>query len=81
MKFKIRKREIETKKGDYILFNGACYQFCTGDKRQIYFDGWHSVNSILLTKKVFNEIDFSELIKKEFGEKEKRTLMVYWFFK
>ncbi len=32
---KIGRTEYEIKKGDYILDNGACHQFCSGDNRSL----------------------------------------------
>lgn len=32
-KIKIGRSEYDIKTGDYIMYNGNCYQFCTGDGR------------------------------------------------
>jgi hypothetical protein len=34
---KVGREEYEVKKGDYIVFNGACYQFTAGDLRCLKF--------------------------------------------
>ena len=80
IQIKIRKLIIDVKKGDYILFNGACHQFCTGDKRELYFDGWHSHSSMVMTKTAVSKVKFDTLRKVETGNKADRTLLIYWYF-
>jgi len=78
--FTIRKKVYEVYTGDYILFNGACYQFCTGNKRALGFEGYHSYYSIPLTAKVLKSIDLNLLQKVEIGHKEDRSLLTYYYF-
>jgi hypothetical protein len=59
---------------DYILDNGACYQFITGDGRSLKFVGWHSYTNVIISKAVFKKLPFSTMIKKE------KNNMTYYIF-
>jgi len=61
---KIGKHTYKIKKGDYILYNEACYQFCTGDKRTLKFRNYTSYTSLTLSKTMISKIPFN-LMKKE----------------
>jgi hypothetical protein len=80
MKIKQYHTEIETKKGDYILFNGAVYQFCTGDNRKLGYENYSSYHTIVLTKKALKEIPLDTMKKIVRGNKEDKTLLIYWIF-
>lgn len=80
MKIKYYRKEVESKRGDYILFNGACYQFCTGDKRGLWFEGYHDINSFTLSQKMLKEIPLDKMKKIVKGDKKDRTEMIYWIF-
>jgi hypothetical protein len=80
MKIKYYRQEVESKKGDYVLFNGACYQFCAGDKRKLWFEGYHNVTSFLLSQKMLKQIPLGTMKKIVKGNIEDRTQMIYWFF-
>jgi hypothetical protein len=55
----IRGKSYQPQKGDYILDNGACKQFCTGDGRELYFKKWTSYSSIVLTKAAIKQINIA----------------------
>lgn len=74
MIIKVRQREFETKPGDYIMYNGACYQFATGDKRGLYFEAWSERTSVVLPKVMVRKIPFYEMKKVIKGE------LIFWFF-
>lgn len=65
MKIKIGRKEYEVRAGDYILYNGAVYQFCAGDERTLSLDKWIKRTSLIMPKRAVKEIDFDELEKKE----------------
>lgn len=76
-KIKIGRREYVTKKGDYIMYNGCCYQFCAGDGRTLKFDGYDRYSSLTLSQRAIKTIPFDSLTKKT----EKRTMEVTcWYF-
>jgi hypothetical protein len=77
---KIGRKTYDIKKGDYILFNRACYQFCTGDGRGLKFENWSSYSSLVIPKIRLKEIPFDSLNKIETGTEEDRTLMIKWIF-
>jgi hypothetical protein len=62
---KIGREEYEIKKGDYILDNGACYQFCAGDRRTLKMQGWHSYSSLRVSKTAIKHLKLETLEKKE----------------
>jgi hypothetical protein len=80
MKIKYYRQEVESKKGDYVLFNGACYQFCAGDERKLWFEGYHNVTSFPLSQKMLKQIPLGTMKKIVKGNIEDRTQMIYWFF-
>jgi hypothetical protein len=55
----IRGKSYQPQKGDYILDNGACKQFCTGDKRILIQEGFDSYDSIVLTKAAIKQINIA----------------------
>jgi len=61
----VRKKEYEVKKGDYILDNGSCLQFVTGNRRIIRTSGFDAFDYVELNKKAISEIDLSKLTKVE----------------
>lgn len=48
----IKGKVFEVKPGDYILYNGACYQFCSGDNRVIHRRGYDEYTSIVMSQKM-----------------------------
>lgn len=78
---KIGRRIFEIKSGDYILYNGACYQFCSGDKRELYFEGWTYRTSIVIPKSVLKKIDLTKLERIQTGDEKERSLLIRYYFK
>lgn len=87
---KIGRYEIEVRKGDYLLNNGACIQFCSGDNRAIapnpskrWFD--REPTSVIVPQKMMKKGLFKELPDPEhwegmkIGGKISETLKVYRF--
>lgn len=58
---KIGRKEYEVKKGDYILFNYSCYQFCAGDGRILKMDGFNGRNFLKIPQSTVNKISFESL--------------------
>lgn len=80
---KIGRNIYQIKKGDYILDNGACLQFCSGDNRtlkQSGFDSYKSLSiSITTEKKVINPI-LKDLEKREIKSTfSGQTFIKYYF--
>lgn len=49
---KIGRKEYEVKPGDYIMDNGACYQFCSGDGRELAGKGFVSFKNLVMSNKL-----------------------------
>ena len=47
---KINKIVYKIKKGDYLLYNGSCYQFCSGDGRTLIRYGLTSFSNLIIPK-------------------------------
>ena len=77
---KIGRKIHEIKSGDYILYNVACYQFCSGDKRTLKTSGWNRYTSLVIPKAKLKEIDFDNMEKVETGNKEDKNLLIVWYF-
>ena len=80
MKIKYYHQEFETQKGGYILFNGVCYQFGTGNKRILGYDGYTAYKSINITKTMLKQIPLDKMKKIIKGKKEDRSELIYWIF-
>jgi hypothetical protein len=76
---KIGRTEYQIKKGDYILDNGACYQFCSGDGRTLKQVGYTGYTNLVLPKSLVNKITFSEMTKKESNRYGQN--LIYYIFK
>jgi hypothetical protein len=72
---KVGRETYEVKKGDYILYNGACYQFIAGDMRTLKHQGWTSYSSLMIPKTLVKKIPFDSMLKKEVGES-----LTKWYF-
>lgn len=55
---KIGRKEYQVKTGDYILYNGASYQFCSGDGRTLEFKGYNQYANLRLPALMVKEIPF-----------------------
>ena len=71
---KIGRETYEVKKGDYILYNGACYQFIAGDKRTLKHKGWTSYTGLLMPNTLVKKIPFDKLVEK------KDASLTKWYF-
>lgn len=66
---KIGRIEYEVKDGDYILFNGACHQFCSGDGRALKYKGFDKYSSLIIPKTTVKKIPFDKLKKEKYVSK------------
>lgn len=78
--FTIRKQTYEIKKGDYIMYNGSCYQFFSGDGRVLKYDNLTGYNSIVLTTKAFSQLDLTNCKVVEKDSKYTNNKLTYWIF-
>lgn len=58
---KIGRKEYTVQKGDYILWNGACYQFCAGDKRILKQEGFNSYTHLRVPASAIKSINLKAL--------------------
>jgi hypothetical protein len=56
--------EFDIHKGDYILDNGSCIQFMTGDRRILYRKKRDAITSFRVSKVELNKIPLDKLDKK-----------------
>lgn len=75
---KIGRRTYKINKGDFILFNGACYQFCSGDDITLYMDGFYKIKSVTIPKTTIAKIDLTKLTKATYKNLDYCTR---WIFK
>jgi hypothetical protein len=79
MKIKCGRYEYELKDGDYILDNGACYQFCPKDNSLLPWGTWHRVGAVGVSKKEFARITIlPNIIKKK---SKQYSFCTYYFWK
>ncbi len=64
---KIGRVTYEVKSGDYILYNGSCYQFVAGDKRTLKQQGWTSYSSLVMPATLVKKIPFIRMTKVSFN--------------
>jgi hypothetical protein len=62
---KIGRTEYGIKKGDYIIYNGACHQFCSGDGRTLKQEGFSTYRNIIIPKTLVKKINLDKLRKVE----------------
>jgi hypothetical protein len=60
---KIGRTTYEVKSGDYILYNGSCYQFVTGDKRTLKQEGFIGHTSLKMPTTLVKKIPFIRMTK------------------
>lgn len=77
MKIKCGRHEYELKEGDYILDNGACYQFIPKDNSLLPCGKWERLSSVRVSKKEFNRIIVHQNFKIKIGSISK---MKYYFW-
>ena len=58
---KVGRKEFEVKSGDYLMDNGGCIQFCSGDGRALVWEKYSSLTSVLLSLAAIKKIDFKQL--------------------
>ncbi len=75
---KIGRKEYPIKKGDYILYNGACYQFCSGDGRTLKLERYTKYTNLRLTNAMVKKIPFDDMQKQNY--KSSGMNLVRWFF-
>lgn len=62
-KIKIGRIEYEIKKGDYVMYNGACFQFCAGDGRMLKYKNGIKLYSLVMPRAAVKSINFYALKK------------------
>lgn len=77
-KVKIGRKEYDVKSGDYILYNGAVYQFCAGDKRTLKQQGFDTLNSLQLPATMVKKLPFIRMAKVSFNRDG--VDMTKWYF-
>ena len=75
---KIGREEYSVKKGDYILYNGACYQFCSGDGRTLKLERYTQYTNLRLPDTMVKKIPFDLMEKQNYKSSELH--LVRWFF-
>ena len=75
---KIGRKEYEIKKGDYVLFNGACHQFCSGDGRVLKYEGYSKYTSLVIPKTTVNKIPLENMQKDVI--KRNGVYFTCWYF-
>jgi len=75
---KIGRKEYPIKKGDYILYNGACYQFFSGDGRTLKFERFTQYTNLQLSASMVKKIPFNDMQKQNY--KSSGMDLVRWFF-
>lgn len=61
---KIGREEYDIFSGDYILDNGAVFQFCSGDNRVLKQKNFSNYRSLRIPKSRLKEIPFNNMKKK-----------------
>ena len=75
---KIGRKEYPVKKGDYILYNGACYQFCSGDGRTLKLERYTQYTNLKLPDVMVKKIPFESMKKQNYNSMGMD--LVRWFF-
>ncbi len=75
---KIGRVTYEVKSGDYILYNGSCHQFVTGDKRTLKQDGFNAYSSLKMPATLIKKIPFIRMTK--VNSKLSGVDCVKWYF-
>ena len=75
---KIGRCEYPVKKGDYILYNGACYQFCSGDGRTLKIERYTQYTNLRLPDVMVKNIPFDDMRKQNY--KSSGMDLVRWLF-
>ena len=75
---KIGRETYEVKKGDYILYNGACYQFIAGDGRTLKQEGFTGYSNLKMPMTLIKKIPFIRMTKVSFNKNG--VDLVKWYF-
>ena len=75
---KIGRKEYLIQKGDYILYNGQCYQFCSGDGRTLKSEGFNQYTNLKLPDVMVKKIPFDKMQKQNY--KSSGIDLVRWLF-
>lgn len=75
---KIGRKEYPIKKGDYILYNGACYQFCSGDGRTLKLERFTQYTYLRLSASMVKKIPFDKMQKQNY--KSSGMDLIRWLF-
>ncbi len=75
---KIGRVTYDVKSGDYILYNGSCYQFVTGDKRTLRQEGFNAYSSLRMPATLVKKIPFIRMTKVSFTSDGMD--LVKWYF-
>ena len=76
---KVGRKEYRPQAGDYILWNGACYQFCTGDGRALYSKKWTNYTAVRLPKSTVKKMPF-HLLDKRMTQDKFGGVFTKWYF-
>lgn len=80
-KIKVGRVEYDIQPGDYILHNGACYMFCSGDGRVLKYEAFSQICHVTLPKARVKEIPFETMTYKTKKDENGKLTLEYWFFK
>ena len=62
---KVGRKEFEVKSGDYLMDNGVCIRFFSGDGRALVWEKYSPLTSVLLPLAAIKKIDFTQLRHKK----------------
>jgi len=63
---KIGRKEYPIKKGDYVLYNGSTYLFCSGDDRTLKFERFDQYRHLRIPNSVLKLIPFDKMEKQPY---------------
>ena len=69
------KKEYTLCRGDYILFNGACWTFTPRNNSELPMDKWFRCTHLLISK-----VEAKRLIKTNLTKEKKDGCLHYYFF-
>ena len=75
---KVGRETHKVKKGDYILYNGACYQFMAGDGRILKWEGFTGYSNLKMPMTLIKKIPFIRMTKVDFNKNGMD--LVKWYF-
>ncbi len=77
---KIGRREFKIQTGDYVLFNGSVYQFCSGDGRILYHHKFDRYRHATIPASVLKKIPLSTMQSKKIPAEKNYPELTYWYF-